>query len=106
MTDLDTRAAAAGILTEYRDLFGEWRVTGAETKAALLSAMGLAEGAPPAPARTLPLLDRLRADGTRYVTRSVANHLNDRASGVCGARTAANTRGAAPCPRCRSAGTG
>ncbi|WP_417719137.1 4-alpha-glucanotransferase [Salipiger sp.] len=54
MTDLDTRAAAAGILTEYRDLFGEWRVTGAETKAALLSAMGLAEGAPPAPARTLP----------------------------------------------------
>jgi 3-methyladenine DNA glycosylase AlkC len=29
------------------------------------------------PARTLPLLDQLRADGTRYVTRSVANHLND-----------------------------
>lgn len=25
----------------------------------------------------LPLLDRLHADGTRYVTRSVANHLND-----------------------------
>lgn len=26
---------------------------------------------------TLPLLDRLHADKTRYVTRSVANHLND-----------------------------
>lgn len=25
----------------------------------------------------LPLLDRLQGDGTRYVTRSVANHLND-----------------------------
>lgn len=28
-------------------------------------------------AQTLPLLDRLQADGTRFVTRSVANHLND-----------------------------
>lgn len=27
--------------------------------------------------QTLPLLDRLQADGTRFVTRSVANHLND-----------------------------
>tara|TARA_R110002049_G_scaffold23545_3_gene83304 strand:+ start:21227 stop:22345 length:1119 start_codon:yes stop_codon:yes gene_type:complete len=27
--------------------------------------------------QTLPLLERLHADGTRYVTRSVANHLND-----------------------------
>lgn len=26
---------------------------------------------------TLPLLDQLHADGTRFVTRSVANHLND-----------------------------
>ena len=26
---------------------------------------------------TLPLLDRLHGDGTRFVTRSVANHLND-----------------------------
>ncbi|MCV6585532.1 MAG: hypothetical protein OIF47_08350 [Marinibacterium sp.] len=30
-----------------------------------------------APAQTLPLLDRLHGDATRYVTRSVANHLND-----------------------------
>lgn len=29
------------------------------------------------PAHTLPLLDRLQGDPTRYVTRSVANHLND-----------------------------
>jgi 3-methyladenine DNA glycosylase AlkC len=28
-------------------------------------------------ARPLPLLDHLHADGTRFVTRSVANHLND-----------------------------
>ena len=29
------------------------------------------------PERALPLLDRLQADPTRFVTRSVANHLND-----------------------------
>lgn len=29
------------------------------------------------PAQTLPLLDRLHSDRTRFVTRSVANHLND-----------------------------
>lgn len=29
------------------------------------------------PAQTLPLLDILQSDRTRYVTRSVANHLND-----------------------------
>lgn len=29
------------------------------------------------PAQTLPLLDHLHADPTRFVTRSVANHLND-----------------------------
>lgn len=29
------------------------------------------------PAQVLPLLDRLQADSTRFVTRSVANHLND-----------------------------
>jgi len=29
------------------------------------------------PGAALPLLDRLHADSTRYVTRSVANHLND-----------------------------
>jgi 3-methyladenine DNA glycosylase AlkC len=29
------------------------------------------------PERTIPLLDRLHADATRFVTRSVANHLND-----------------------------
>lgn len=34
-------------------------------------AVGLALGAP------LPLLDRLHGDGARFVTRSVANHLND-----------------------------
>ena len=28
-------------------------------------------------AQALPFLDRLHVDGTRYVTRSVANHLND-----------------------------
>ena len=30
-----------------------------------------------APGEALPLLDRLHGDSTRYVTRSVANHLND-----------------------------
>lgn len=30
-----------------------------------------------APEQSLPLLDRLHGDPTRYVTRSVANHLND-----------------------------
>ena len=30
-----------------------------------------------APDQTLPLIDRLHADPSRYVTRSVANHLND-----------------------------
>ncbi len=29
------------------------------------------------PDETFPLLEKLHADGTRYVTRSVANHLND-----------------------------
>ena len=29
------------------------------------------------PARPLPLLDRLYGDRARFVTRSVANHLND-----------------------------
>lgn len=29
------------------------------------------------PAQTMPLLDRLHCDPTRYVTRSVANHMND-----------------------------
>lgn len=32
---------------------------------------------PQAPGFALPLLDRLHADRTRFVTRSVANHLND-----------------------------
>ena len=34
------------------------------------------------PARTLPLLDKLHADRTRFVTRSVANHLNDLSKSV------------------------
>lgn len=34
------------------------------------------------PAQTMPLLDRLQADPARYVTRSVANHLNDLAKSV------------------------
>lgn len=41
--------------------------------------------------QTLPLLDRLHADPTRYVTRSVSNHLNDIAKKepdlVCGTLT-------------------
>lgn len=36
-----------------------------------------AQAIPLPPDRALPLLDRLHADPTRYVTRSVANHLND-----------------------------
>ena len=36
-------------------------------------------------AQTLPLLDRLQGDGTRFVTRSVANHLNDVAKSDPGA---------------------
>ncbi|MFD1344384.1 hypothetical protein [Litorisediminicola beolgyonensis] len=39
------------------------------------------------PERPLPLLDRLHADDTRYVTRSVANHLNDISKIVPGAVT-------------------
>ncbi|MGI3168147.1 hypothetical protein ACRARG_03280 [Pseudooceanicola sp. C21-150M6] len=35
------------------------------------------QGIATAPDLPLPLLDRLHADGTRFVTRSVANHLND-----------------------------
>jgi len=35
--------------------------------------------------QTLPLLDLLQADGTRFVTRSVANHLNDVAKSDPGA---------------------
>ncbi|EIE50649.1 4-alpha-glucanotransferase [Citreicella sp. 357] len=45
MTDqtLDTRAKRAGIMPDFRDLFGEIQVTSQDTKAALLSAMGLAD---------------------------------------------------------------
>ena len=54
MSQQDDRAAQAGILSEYRDLYGEIRVTPPETRAALLVAMGLSEdAAPPAP-RALP----------------------------------------------------
>ena len=53
MNDLDRRAERAGILAEYRDLYGEWRVTSAETKAALLAAMGVTEE-DAEPARRLP----------------------------------------------------
>lgn len=35
-----------------------------------------------APDQTLPLLDKLHGDPTRYVTRSVANHLNDLSKSV------------------------
>ena len=54
MSALDDRAARAGILSEYRDLFGVWRETSAETKAALLAALGLSETDPPEPERALP----------------------------------------------------
>lgn len=54
MSRLDERAARAGILSEYRDLFGVWRETSAETKAALLAALGLSEDDAPEAARTLP----------------------------------------------------
>ena len=36
------------------------------------------------PDQTLPLLDKLHADTTRYVTRSVANHMNDLTKSVPG----------------------
>lgn len=54
MSTLDDRAARAGILSEYRDLFGVWRETSAETKAALLAALGLSETDPAEPERALP----------------------------------------------------
>ncbi len=38
--DLDKRAAAAGIAPGYHDIAGNWHVTSAATKAALLDAMG------------------------------------------------------------------
>jgi 4-alpha-glucanotransferase len=38
--DLDKRAAAAGIAPGYHDIDGTWHATSAETKAALLDAMG------------------------------------------------------------------
>jgi 4-alpha-glucanotransferase len=38
--DLDKRAAAAGIAPGYHDIAGNWHATSAETKAALLDAMG------------------------------------------------------------------
>lgn len=41
-TDLDRRAAAAGIASGYHDIEGRWHATSSETKAALLEAMGLA----------------------------------------------------------------
>ncbi|MDO6585903.1 4-alpha-glucanotransferase [Salipiger sp. 1_MG-2023] len=52
MTDksLDARAERAGIMHSFRDLFGETQVTTAETKAALLAAMGLADRDLPEPA--------------------------------------------------------
>jgi 4-alpha-glucanotransferase len=54
MSALDDRAARAGILSEYRDLFGVWRETSADTKAALLAALGLSETDAPEPERALP----------------------------------------------------
>jgi len=39
----------------------------------------------PAAERALPLLDRLHGDRTRFVTRSVANHLNDLSKAMPGA---------------------
>ncbi|MCA0994720.1 4-alpha-glucanotransferase [Alloyangia pacifica] len=53
MSDLDARAEAAGILGEYRDLYGTWHDTPPETKAALLAAMGQDADASPH-SRTLP----------------------------------------------------
>ena len=47
---LDARAERAGIMPEFRDLFGEIQVASQETKAAILSAMGLADADLPQPA--------------------------------------------------------
>jgi len=50
--ELDRRAAAAGIAPGYHDIAGNWHATSAETKAALLEAMGDLDVLAPAAART------------------------------------------------------
>ncbi|MBR9891621.1 4-alpha-glucanotransferase [bacterium] len=50
---MNDRAAKAGIISEFRDLYGDIQVASEETKAALLAAMGL-EDAPDRPETVLP----------------------------------------------------
>ena len=64
MTDptLHERALKAGIIPEFKDLFGETQVASDETKAALLAAMGLGDGDAPEADPALPRYHVCEAD--------------------------------------------